>query len=99
MYLVEGKKCASAMMTATHATVKELTAKIENVGQKFFIDNLFSSPALNDDLHKKTINCCGDVRPNKKGIPMVFGKKLKMRQAGIKTKVMDDLTAIVYKDN
>jgi hypothetical protein len=56
-------------MTATHATVTGLAARIENMGHKLYVDSNFSSPALFDDLQSKTINCCETVRPNRKGMP------------------------------
>jgi len=39
-------------ITATHATVRELTRKIEGRGHKLYVDSLFSSPELFDDLVK-----------------------------------------------
>jgi hypothetical protein len=57
-------KCATATMTATHATMTGITTEIENLGHKLYMDNSFSSPDLFDDLHIKAINCCGTVRPN-----------------------------------
>jgi hypothetical protein len=44
----------------------EVTARIENVRQKLFIDSFLSPPELCDDLLTKTINCCGTVRPIEK---------------------------------
>jgi hypothetical protein len=51
-------------MTATHPVVTELTARIENMGYKLFMDIFFSSPELYGDLLTKTVHCCGTVRPN-----------------------------------
>jgi len=65
-------------MTATHATVTELTARMENVGHKLYLDNISSSPL--DNLHTKKINCCGTVRPNREGMPKNFGRKMKMKR-------------------
>jgi hypothetical protein len=31
------------------------------------------------DLHTKTVNSCGTVRPNQKGMSWNFGKKLKLK--------------------
>jgi hypothetical protein len=44
-----------------------LAARIEYVRHKLYVDSFFSSQALFDDLHNKTINCCGTVRPNRNG--------------------------------
>jgi hypothetical protein len=62
----------------------ELTTSIENVGHKFFIENFFSP---DDYLLTNTINSCDTARPNQKGMPMDFGKKLQMRQGDMKTNV------------
>jgi len=43
-------------MIATHATVTGFTVRNEHVEQKLYMDNFFSSPALFDDLHTKTMN-------------------------------------------
>jgi hypothetical protein len=66
MYLGKGRKCVTSSMTATHA-------RIDHVGHKFYMDNSFSSPALFDDSHTKTIYCCRTVRPNRKEVLKNFG--------------------------
>jgi hypothetical protein len=78
VYLGRDRNRATATITANHATVSGLTTKIENLGHKLYMDNVFSSD-LSDDLHTKAINCCGTgtVRPNQKGMPSDFGRKLK----------------------
>jgi hypothetical protein len=37
-------------ITATHATVTHMTCRVEDLGHTIFMDNLFSSPRLSDDL-------------------------------------------------
>ena len=54
VYLDKDRKCAATSMTATHATVTGLAARIEHVGHGFYMDSFFSSPALFGDLHTKT---------------------------------------------
>ena len=44
--LGKDRQYASPCITATHATVTGLNAKLENLGQKLHMDNLFSSPAF-----------------------------------------------------
>jgi len=39
------------------------------VEHKLNMDILFSSPGLFDDLHTKTINCCGLLDQIEKGMP------------------------------
>jgi hypothetical protein len=75
-YLGKNKKCATPSMTATRATVRGLAVRIERLGHKLYTGNFFSSPALFDDLHTKTVYCCGTVRPNRKGMPKNFGQKM-----------------------
>jgi len=67
VYLGKDRRRTAQHVTATHATVTELTRKIEGCGHKLYMDNFFSSPVLFDDLVKKQIYCCGTVRPNRKG--------------------------------
>ena len=52
-------------MTATHATVRHLTYRVEGLGHKLFMDNFFSSPRLFDDLLRRKIHSCGTVWPNR----------------------------------
>jgi hypothetical protein len=55
------KDINSIFSTATHANVTRLTARSENTGHKLYRDNFFSSLALFEELHTKTINCCGTI--------------------------------------
>ena len=65
VYLGKDRKCVTPSMAATHATVTGFTARNEHVGHKLYVDNFVLSPALFDDLHTATINCCGTIRPNR----------------------------------
>jgi hypothetical protein len=47
---------------------------------------------------KKSINCCSTVRPNRKGMPTDFGRKLRPKCGNTKTMVKGDLTAAAWKD-
>ena len=85
-------------MTATHATVTGLAARIEHVGHKLYMDSFFSSSASFDDLRTKAMNNCGTVRPNRKGMPKYFGDKVNMKNGDLKTKVKGNMTTIVLKD-
>jgi hypothetical protein len=98
VYLGTDRIRVTASMTTTHATMIGLTARIENFGHKLYMDYFFSSPDLFDNLHTKAINCCGTVRPNRKGMPRDFGAKLRLKQGDLKTRVRGDLTSIVQKD-
>ena len=50
VYLGTDSHSATYDMTATHATVRHLSSKVEGLGHKVFMDNCFSSPRLYDDL-------------------------------------------------
>ena len=65
-------------MTATRVTVTELTARIENVRHRLYMDSLFSSPS--DNLYTETINCCRAVRPNRKEMLKNFGHKINLKR-------------------
>ena len=61
VYLDRDSHSASDDMTATHATVRHLTCRVEGLGHKIFMDNFFSSPRLFDDLNRHKINSCRTV--------------------------------------
>ena len=61
------------------------------------MDNYFSSPDLFDDLATKQINCCGTVRPNRKGMPQDLGPK-RMTRGDLQVRTRGDLTAILWRD-
>jgi len=83
-------------MTATHARVKNLTSRVEGLGHKIFMDNLFSSSRLFDDLDRHKINSCGTVRPNRRDMPSDFGpKQMKLKRGDIRVRTTGVLTALV----
>jgi hypothetical protein len=43
----------------------------------------------------KAINCCSTVRPNQKGVPSDFGRKLGLMFGEVKSRVKGDLRAVV----
>ena len=69
VYLTKDRQRTAQHVTATHATVTELTRKIEGRRHKLYTGNFFSSTELFDDLVKKQIYCRGTVRPNRKRMP------------------------------
>ena len=98
VYLGKDIQRTAQHVTATHATVTELT-KIEGRGHKLYKDNFFSSPELFDDLVKKKIYSCGTVRPNRKGMPQdLRPKTTKPKRGDIRVRTRADLTAILWQD-
>jgi len=65
-------RSATDDMTATHATVRYLTCKVEGLGHKLIMDTLFSSPRLFDDILRQKIHSYGTVLPNRKDMPSDF---------------------------
>ena len=65
-YLGKDSNSTTDDMTATQATVRHLTCKIEGLGHKIFMDNFFSSRRLSDDLESRKINSCRTVQSTKK---------------------------------
>jgi hypothetical protein len=62
------------------------------------MDSFFSSSALFNSLHTKTINCCGTIRQNRKGMLKNLGHKMKFKRGDLKTKGKGKWTDIVWKD-
>jgi len=75
VYLGNDSQSASDDMTATHATVRNLTSRDEGLGHKLFLENFFTSPRLFEDLDGHKINSCGTVQPNKKDMHRDFEPK------------------------
>jgi hypothetical protein len=97
-YLGRDSRSATDDMTATHATVRHLTYRVEGLGHKLFMDSFFTLPRLSDLLRRK-IRSCGTVRPNRKDMPSDFGpKKLKMTKGNIRVRIRGNLTALAWKD-
>ena len=53
VYLSKDRHRAAQHLTATHATVTNLTSGVEGFGHKLYMDNFFPSPDLFDDLAQK----------------------------------------------
>jgi len=99
VYLGKDRQRMAQHMTATHATVRELTRKIVGRGHKLYMDNLFSYPELFDDLVKKQVYCCGTVRPKRRGMPQdLRPKTTKLKTGDIRVSTRADLTAILWRD-
>ena len=56
-------------MTATRATVRHLTSRVEGLGHKIFMDNFFSSSRLFDDLDRYKIVMCDSTAQQKRNAP------------------------------
>jgi hypothetical protein len=64
------------------------------------MDNYDSSLDLHNDLTKQNINCCGSVRPNRKGMPDDFrSKTLELKQRDARGRTNGHMTAVVGRTN
>jgi len=99
VYLGKERQREAQHLTATHATVTNLTRGVEGFVHKLYMDNFFSSPDLFDDLAQKKNSCCGTVRLHRKGMPNDLKPKTpRLKRGDIQVRTMGDLTAVVWKD-
>jgi len=99
VYLGNDRQRVAQHLTATHATVTNLTRGVEGFGHKLYMDNFFSSPDLFDDLAQKKISCCGTVRLHRKGMPKdLKPKTLWLKRGDIRVRTRGDLIAVVWRD-
>ena len=99
VYLGRDSHSATHDMTATHATVRHLTSRVEGLRHKIFMDNFFSSPRLFDDVDRRKVNSCGTMRPNRRDMPSAFRpRKLKLKRRDVRVRTRGGFTALVSKD-
>ena len=98
VYLGRDSRSANDDMTATHATVRHLTSRVQGLGHKIFMNNFFSSPRLFNDWDRCKINSYGTVWPNIRDMPSNFEPKLKLRRDDVRVRTRWGLTALVWKD-
>ena len=72
VYVGRDSHFATDDMTATHATVRRLTCRVEGLGHKLFMDSFFSSPRLFDDLLRRKILHAGQYGPTGKTCPLTL---------------------------
>jgi hypothetical protein len=84
-------------MSATHATVRHLTCRVEGLGNKIFMENFFSSTRPFYDLDRHKINSCRTIQSNRKGMPHDFvPKQLKLKMGDVRVKTRGGLTTLVW---
>jgi len=99
VYLGQDRQRAAQHLTATHATVTNLTREVEGFGHKLYMDNFFSTPDLFDDLDQKKNYCCRTVRLHRKGMPKdLIPKTLRLKHGDIRVRTSGNLMAVVWKD-
>ena len=65
----KGKQRRPSDNVSLHDTVLQLVRPYANRGHILYLDNLFTSPALLNHLHRIGVRACGTLRPNRKGVP------------------------------
>ena len=63
-------------MTATHATVRHLTGRVESLGHKLFMDNLLSSPRILMIYWDEKYIHAGQYGPAEKTCPLTSDQKI-----------------------
>ena len=98
VYLGRDSHSTTDNMTVTHAAFRHLTCRVEGLGHKIFMDSLFSSPRLFDDLDRCKIKSCRTVQPNRRDMPRDIGpKQLKLKSGDVRVRTRGGLTALVWK--
>jgi len=69
VYLGKDRQRAAQHLTATHNTVANLTRGVEGSGHKLYMDSVFSSPDLYDDLAQKKNYVAGELGHTKRTCP------------------------------
>ena len=72
VYLGRDRQRTAQHLTATHATVSELTEKIKGRGHKLYMEIYFSSPDLFDDLATKKITVASLTGPTGRACHRTF---------------------------
>jgi len=67
----EGKEEAKTAEGSTFHTVMRMIDQYQNRSHILYCDSWFTSPLLLDSLKQKGIRCCGSVRRNRKGLPVI----------------------------
>jgi hypothetical protein len=84
---------------ATFDTVMRMIAGYEEKGHVLYIDNWFTSPAVLDALKQKGIRCCGSVRRNRRGMPVIPDAEVRaLGQGQWIQRQKDDTSLAVWKD-
>ena len=95
----KGKQQQQSDNVSLHDTVLNLVRSYANRGHILYLDNLFPSPSLFDDLQRMGIRACGTLRPNRKGVPadlQTVGKQLP--KGGVATWQRGELGCLAWHD-
>jgi len=94
VYLGKDRQRTAQHVTATHATVTELTRNIGR-GHKLYMDNFFSSPELFGEETDLLLWYC---QAEQESMPLDLKPKTKLKRGDIRVRTRADLTAIRWRD-
>jgi hypothetical protein len=96
--IFEGKSASSVVRSPTDV-VLSLTSPYQHRSHIVYLDRLFTSPQLLDELATRGIHSCGTVRKDRIGLPPTYKTIAKdMNQGEMKHWQRGELGAIVWKD-
>lgn len=78
----EGKEERPSPLGATADTALRMTTQYQHQHHVLFTDSWFTSPTLLDALRQKGIRCCGSVRRNRRGMPLIADDDIKSLSQG-----------------
>ena len=80
--IYRGKGGYTTPHAAIHHIVVDLVQPWANCNRVLYMDNLYTSPSLCDDLLRMGIRSCGICRPNRSGLPPRIRKAMKQLNKG-----------------
>ena len=77
-------------LTATHTIVTNLTRGVEGFGHKLYMDSLFSSPDLYDDLAQNKFYVVGQLGHIERTCPKTSGPRQRLKSGDIRVRTRGD---------
>jgi Transposase IS4 len=95
----QGKEEHPSPLGITYDTVMRMTTKYQHQQYFLFTDNWFTSPAVLDELKRRGIHCCGSVKRNRRGMPVIADAEMDaLRQGEWLQRQKGDSTVAVWRD-
>jgi len=95
----QGREEHPSPLGSTYDTVMRMTADYQHQQHILFTDNWFTSPAVLDELKRRGIRCCGSVKRNRRGMPVITDEQVKaLRQGEWLQRQKGDATTAVWRD-
>ena len=82
-----------------HRVCMDLLTPVLGTNLHVYMDNLYTSVGLLNDLHVRSVKACGTVRANRKGLPTtLLPKNVRLQRGEFKRAQKDDLTYAIWMD-